>query len=106
MIKRKQNAHTLGPWYIIEYSGGMHKVVLSTKKTLRDYMKTPLQDQYESQVLGISEWINVKDQDLKLMSKAPEMLQALKDIYKEYKIEWVRELILKTGSDLNDSSIL
>jgi len=62
--------HTPGPWYLIS-DDGCDFTVISTIKTIdRDL-------DMESEVLGSSEWIRAKPEDLKLMAAAPDLLEAL-----------------------------
>lgn len=64
--------HTPGPWYVL--NGGTDDTAISTKPAGNHYDD-------DNEVLGYSEWLRVKDDDLTLMAAAPELLDALKELY-------------------------
>lgn len=59
--------YTPGPWYVID--GGTDGSAISTKPQGNH--------DFDSEVLGYSEWMRVKDDDLVLMAAAPDLLDAL-----------------------------
>lgn len=63
--------HTPGPWYVIK-SDGTDFTAISTKPQIEEDMYL------DFEVLGSSEWLRVKPDDLTLMAAAPELLEALK----------------------------
>lgn len=68
------NKRTPGPWYLIADSG-CDFTAISTKKTIdRDI-------DIDTEVLGSSEWIRAKPEDLKLMAAAPDLLNALTKLF-------------------------
>lgn len=59
--------YTPGPWYVID--GGTDDSAISTKPQGNH--------DFDSEVLGYSEWIRVEDADLVLMAAAPDLLLEL-----------------------------
>ena len=62
--------YTPGPWYVID--GGTDDIAISTKPQGNH--------DFDSEVLGYSEWIRVEDADLVLMAAAPDLLEALQEV--------------------------
>ena len=62
--------HTPGPWYVLS-GWGTDDTAISTKPPGNRYDDS-------NEVLGYSEWLRIKDDDLTLMAAAPELLDALK----------------------------
>jgi len=78
-------AYTKGPWYLLETKGADFTSI-STKDKLplsdwnTDKQGNPVEDTIddENEVLGTSEWLRAKPEDLKLMAASPELYEALK----------------------------
>lgn len=64
--------HTPGPWFLVDDNPEACTVIT----TQGEYTKTHFD--LDSEVLGVSEWLRAKPEDLRLMSAAPELLDALK----------------------------
>ena len=66
--------HTPGPWYVTDNTEPFTDTAIATRTDLT-------QENYQDhEVLGYSEWIRVKPEDLKLMAAAPDLLEALQEI--------------------------
>lgn len=74
-------SYTKGPWYFNEKYG--------TGDTL---ISTTTNHELDSEVLGVSEWVRAKDEDLKLMSFAPMLIQALALIEEHTVCDWSNKI--------------
>lgn len=70
-------SYTKGPWRVKQYSPSNGFCIVAESG---------------DGVLWVSEWIDAKKQDIRLMAAAPELLEALEEILEDYTLaseEWV-----------------
>ena len=71
--------HTPGPWYVVNHDSFSEFTAISTKPEISGNSKIDL----ENEVLGTSEWLRAKPEDLGLMALAPELLEACQKVAKD-----------------------
>jgi len=69
---------TPGPWYLIETEGADFTAIATKPEIERSI-------DFEAEVLGSSEWLRAKPEDLRLMTAAPKLLAALQDLVQQTK---------------------